>query len=61
MLNMSIVAEKLKSAWLLEEPRTPMEMFWKCRDRIQIKRSQMGEKQLEVTKILNRENKEDEK
>jgi hypothetical protein len=62
MLNISIRAEKLKSDWLVEEQRTPMEMFWKCRDRKQIERSWMGEKQPEeVTKILNRENKEDEK
>ncbi len=61
MLNISIMAEKLKSDWLVEEQRTPMEMFWKGRDRKQIERSRMWEKQQEVTKILNRENKEDEK
>jgi hypothetical protein len=44
MLNISIMAEKLKSDWLVEEQRTPMEMFWKGRDRKQIERSRMGEK-----------------
>jgi hypothetical protein len=62
MLNISIMAEKLHSDRLVEEHRTPMEMFWKCWDSKQIKRSRMGKKQQEeVKKILNREDEEDEK
>jgi hypothetical protein len=53
MLNISIMADKLNSNRLVEEHRTPMEMFWKCWDSKQIERSRMGKKQQEeVKKIL---------
>jgi hypothetical protein len=45
MLNISIMAEKLNNNQLVEEHRTPMEMFWKYWDSKQIERSRMGKKQ----------------
>jgi hypothetical protein len=62
LLNISIMAWKLKSDWLIEEHWSPMEMFWHYCDSKQIVRSRMGEKQQEeVKKILIGEDKEDEK
>jgi len=54
MLNLSIMAEKLSDDRLVEEKRTPMDMFWKSWDSKQIERSRMGKKQKEeVEKIIN--------
>ncbi len=56
MLNLSIMAGKLSDDWLVEERRTPIEMFWKCWDSKQIERSRLGNKQREeVKKIVNRD------
>jgi hypothetical protein len=56
MLNLSIMAEKLSDDRLVEEQRTPVDMFWKCWDSKQIERSRMGEKQREeVKKIVNKD------
>jgi hypothetical protein len=55
ILNLSIIAGKLSNDRLVEEHRTPMDMFWKCWDSKQIERSQMGKKQREEVKtIFNR-------
>jgi hypothetical protein len=62
MLNISIAAKKLKRDRLTNEHRSPMEMFWLSWDRKQIVKSRMGEKQKEeVKKIVNGEDKVDEK
>jgi 3-deoxy-D-arabino-heptulosonate 7-phosphate (DAHP) synthase len=56
MLNLSIKARKLSDYRLVEERRTPMDMFWKCWDSKQIERSRMGNKlREEVKKIVNRD------
>jgi hypothetical protein len=47
MLNISIMADKWNSDRLVEEHRTPMEMFLEVSGQKQIERSWMGKKQRE--------------